>query len=643
MSLSSQFNELWQFVWPRAVPINGADQLLVAKVFNRADLLQTKSDGELRHLTDELREHRRVSSGSAGQVRIVDCFSLVVEAIRRTLSITLYDVQILAGLTLARRGVAEMQTGEGKTFAAVLPAVWHALEGQGVHVATPNIYLAERDFQLLSPAYEKLGLRVGLLPATHDASAKRTAYAADITYGTGYEFGFDYLRDQLAAINQSRATLGQAYRQRLAGVVYDESTSLLQRGRAHAIIDEIDSVLIDEACTPLVLSNLPTCSHPNAGVYLEARKCATQLAENRDFVLDAKHRIVSLTPSGTRAIYQALAALPDRCLERPWSEYVEQALAAQWLRQRDVDYVVDSGRIRLVDEFTGRIFADRSWRNGLHQAVEAKEGLTITTELSAEASISRQKYFRCYRTMAGLTGTAYGSQREFWNTFRLPVTVIPPRTPSRANAIPTRFFATLESKCRAVIESIASMHRTGRPILVGSRTIENSQLLAQRLTAAGIPFRLLNGRQDQDEATVIAQAGVPGAVTIATNMAGRGTDIKLGAKVAALGGLHMIGLERHESERVDRQLAGRVARQGAPGSFQFFVSSEDPLLVRHDPGLAQQMCLLADHDGEIRRDFSAELERLQTRIEREQYRQRCQLMAHDRWLDELRDKLATIG
>ncbi len=612
---------------------------MVTRIYEQADELRHVSNDDLRKHTDAIREYRKQkpTSGPA----LIPCFAGTIEAIRRTVGITLYDVQVLAGLVLARGAIAEMQTGEGKTLATALPVIWHALAGRGAHVATPNSYLAERDFALLKPAYELLGLRPGLLRSQDAPSAKRAAYAADLTYGTGYDFGFDYLRDQLAAIERLRPSLGEDHRSRLRGE--SNQPLQLQRGHAAAVIDEIDSVLIDEACTPLVLSNAAPRGNPGAAVYHEARQTAEKLVLDRDFTVDERRRLVRLTHGGVQAIHAQLSSAPPLRLERPWSVYVEQALVAQWLRRRDVDYVVQDGQIRLVDEYTGRIFADRSWRDGLQQAVEAREGLAITAEMSAAASISRQRYFRRYDSVVGLTGTAEGAQREFWNMYRLPVVVIPPRMPAQRTALPTRYFSTHGAKWDAVVESIATMHRHGRPILVGSRTIENSELLAARLASAGVSFRLLNGKQDEDEARVVARAGEAGAVTIATNMAGRGTDIKLAPGVAQLGGLHMIGVERHESERIDRQLVGRVARQGDPGSFQFFVSADDTLITRHDPDLAERMRTLAGPGGELVADLSLEIAALQRRVEREQYRQRSALLAHDGWLDEVRGRLVKGG
>jgi preprotein translocase subunit SecA len=326
--------------------------------------------------------------------------------------------------------------------------------------------------------------------------------------------------------------------------------------------------------------------------------------------------------------------MPQSPLKRPWSAYVEQALVARQLYQRNVDYLVRDGSVQMVDEFTGRIFPDRLWRDGLHQALEVKEGLAASAELSTAVRIARQRYFCLYQTLCGMTGTASDSQREFWRLYRFPVVVIPLQHPNRRLLLPTRFFVDATAKWRAVVADVKAIHAMGRPILIGSRTIENSQHLAERLGAEGIAYRLLNGMQDQDEATLISQAGQAQAVTIATNMAGRGTDIRLSAGVAELGGLHVIGVEQHESARIDRQLLGRAGRQGDPGSGQFFVSADDSLVRRFAPTLGRAMASMPRRDGEILTDLSREVAAAQQRAEKAAYQVRRRLLAHDRWIDQ---------
>lgn len=584
------------------------------------DLLRLR-DEELRDRARQLQIHQ-----------LEPAFALMIEAIRRTLGYELYDTQLLAGLAMARGSIAEMQTGEGKTLTASLPAFFFSLTRQGVHIATPNAYLAERDFRLLRPAFAFLGTTVGLLPERAAPPIKQAAYACDITYATGYELGFDYLRDRLTLASQQHAALGSRVRQLLAGERVDPA--LMQRGHAVAIIDEIDSVLIDEACTPLVLSEASKSLADDAPACQLARQIALDLTAGEDYQLNSQDRQIQFTERGWTRLHLPLANCPPGPLMRPWADYLRQALFAERLLARDIDYVVHEGRILLVDEFTGRIFADRSWQDGLHQAVEAKEGLVIRGQLRTLARITRQRFFRLYQKICGMTGTASSSRRELRRQYRLHVVPIPLQHPSRRLELPDRYFISVAAKERAIVSEIQSRHAVGQPVLVGSRTIENSLRLAKLLTTAGVPFNLLNGRQDADEAQVISQAGQRGAVTIATNMAGRGTDIRLGDGVADLGGLHLIGMERHESQRIDRQLIGRVARQGDPGSCQFFLSAEDPLLVRFAPRLRRRMSRLPQQDGEILADLSRPVRRAQQRAESLAIQQRRRLVAYDDWLVE---------
>jgi preprotein translocase subunit SecA len=642
MSLLTPFQIARQFALPKAIAPRAADEQTVSRIQLAGDDLRSSAVEDLRAQTEWLRAAMGAAPNSHEQF-IMPAFSLMAEAIRRTLGLELFDVQLLAGLALARGAVAEMQTGEGKTLAAALPAFLHGVRGRGVHMATPNSYLAERDWRQLAPAYELLGVSAGLLGEHVSPEAKRAAYACDITYGTGYEFGFDYLRDQLARLSRRRPQLGRQLRDLLSGQPTSDAP-LLQRGHALAIVDEIDSVLIDEACVPLVLSDtqhdVPERVPEAIAAYEAAQSLVGRLSETSDFRLDRQTRGATLTDAGLARVHAELAHFPPQLLARPWTAYVENALRANLLMRRDADYVVQNAQVLIVDEFTGRIFADRSWRDGLHQAVEAKEGLSIRAEMVSAARVSRQRYFRLYEQLCGMTGTATGSEREFWRSYRLPVVAVPLRATSRRMSLPTRYFGDFESKARAIVRDIATMHRSGRPVLVGSRTIENSQLLAARLQSEQVPFRLLNGQQDLAEAEVVARAGERAAVTIATNMAGRGTDIRLAPGVAELGGLHLIGVERHESTRIDRQLSGRVARQGEPGSSQFYVSAQDSLLIDHAPELVQLMLQAPANDGALRVDFSNELSRVQRRAESSSYRARRSMMAHDTWLDEVLTTLA---
>lgn len=615
---------------------------LVRGIRESASDVRQLSDRELRGQVDLLREALAVGRSADAAEILVSGFSLVNEAARRTIGITYYDVQLLAGLALARGAVAEMQTGEGKTFVAALPAVVRALTGRGVHVVTSNAYLAGRDFQLLAPAYECLGISVGLLRENAGHEEKRKAYGCEITYGTGYEFGFDYLRDQVALRQTETCRLGDKLLGQLRGRSADGSRTV-QRGLPFAIIDEVDHVLIDDASSPLVLSGSATTTAEDSQAHLVARHMIASLTERSDYELDAASRAVRLTAAGSRRIHADPDAIPLEVLLRPWSEYVEQALRAQTSYLRDVHYVVQDGRVRIVDESTGRIFSDRNWRQGLHQAIEAKENVAINSEKQPLARITRQRFFRLYECLCGMTGTATGSHREFWAFYRLPTVVIPLRKPCRRKVLPTRYFADPESKWSAISDELERVHRSGRPVLVGTRTIAASESLARRLDSKRLPYRILNGKQDADEAAVIARAGQAGSITIATNMAGRGTDVKLSAEVADGGGLHVMATERNESRRIDRQLVGRSARQGDPGSVQFFLSADDILIETHAPWLGRGMKRTADRNGEIMIDLGRNVRGIQHHAEREGFSRRRQLFHYDKHRDGVIEKSAPEG
>jgi preprotein translocase subunit SecA len=565
-------------------------------------------------------------------------FALVNESVRRHLGVECYDVQFLAAHALVRGAIAEMATGEGKTLVQALAAFVLALPGKGVHVMTSNAYLAERDFLQLAPVLEQLGLTVGLLRAQAPVPEKVQAYQGDITYGAGYEFGFDYLRDQAALRPLSQPRVGDALRQRLRAESAPE-TITLQRGQAVAIVDEADSVMIDEATTPLLLSSAPRGSVEAEPTYVHAAGVATTLLVERDFAVDHRQRSVRLTRRGLEEILSKETVPNDLKLDRPWPTYVEQALFARHFLCRDVDYVVDRDQIVLVDQATGRIFADRSLREGLHQAVEAKERVPITEARRTQARTSRQQLFRRYDMLCGMTGTAQDAKREFREIYGRKVVLIPTRKPCQRVSLPTRFFDSRQAKHAAVVTEVRERRATRQPVLVGTRTIEESIRLAKLFAESGLPLNLLNERQDMDEARIIAQAGEPSAITIATNIAGRGTDIRLGAGVERLGGLHVISTEPHACSRVDRQLIGRAARQGDPGSCQMFVSAEDDLIRVFGSRLARTMRRLADAQGEIHENLSRDVARLQRRVERMNFERRRQLLRRDAWLEDVLARL----
>ncbi len=567
-------------------------------------------------------------------------FALVREMSRRLLGLFPYDVQILGGLALARGAIAEMATGEGKTLVQLLPAFYFGLTGKGVHVATANGYLAERDHAFGQPVYEALGLTSALLPERVPPFRKRQAYLADVTYGTGSEFGFDYLRDQLALLRQPELQPGEKLWNDLLG---RKSQSILQaqRGLHVAIIDEADAILIDEAVTPLLISGRNNGENPDSGLYLAARDLLNELEEGVDFETDATKRQANLTEGGHDRIHQMNCEIDRNLLKRPWYRYVENALRAQFTLTKDRHYLVRDDSILIIDEFTGRVKEGSSWRDGLHQAVEAKEGLPINCESESQASISRQKFYRLYDRVCGMTGTGLESAGEFWQVYQLPVVPIPRNKPCRQQLQPPRVFAKSEHKLIAAVAEIRRLHQLGQPVLVGTRTIENSERLSGMLTRAEIPHQLLNANQDQSEAEVIAAAGQPHAVTISTNMAGRGTHIDLGEGVEELGGLHVMVIEIDESQRIDRQLLGRAARQGKPGSGQIFLSLEDHLISRFAPELAER--LLEQHDSadwELPGKLARQFERIQTIAEVQAYQNRLATMEQDRWNDETKLRVA---
>ncbi len=578
-----------------------------------------------------------------------EAFAITREAIRRTLGRRLYDVQILGGLAMARGEVAEMSTGEGKTLTVVPPAAFFALGGKGVHVATVNSYLAERDQEETAPTFELLGLTSALLPERCPPEQKRRAYLADITYGVGHEFGFDYLRDQTSLQSKPADRAGTAFFANITGA-RNPGPVLSQRPLHVALIDEADSIMIDEALTPLLLSASKGKADPAAALaYQFADLLASKLVEGEDFEIEQRARFIRLLPQLEERLLNHDAELdPARngvqlnALRRAWPSYLRNALFARHLFERDVHYMINDGKVVMVDESTGRAFPDRTWKDGLHQAIEAKEELENTDEGVSMASISRQRFYRLYNTLAGMSGTVMESAGELWQSYRLPVTRIPLNRPSRLKILPLRFFRTREGKVRAVIEEIATESARRRPVLVGTRTIRQSEEISDLLTARGIPHRLLNARQDKEEADIIRAAGEPGAVTIATNMAGRGAHINIPEESLRAGGLHVIGLEPHESIRVDRQLLGRSARQGQPGSGRFYASLEDELVIKYgdaDPVAAATLNTARNgSQEELPAAFSKAIRTLQRISEESLYRKRRLMLHQQEWQEQTRGR-----
>ena len=524
----------------------------VSRIGDLEPRMEALSDEELRARTDEFKA--RLADGETVDDILVDAFATVREAGRRVLGMRLFDVQMIGAMTLNLGRVAEMKTGEGKTFAAV-PAVYlNALTGRGVHVVTVNDYLASRDAEWMRPLYEFLGISVGVIASMMPEAQRREAYAADATYGTNSEFGFDYLRDNMAV--------------RLEDCV--------QRGHYFCIVDEVDSILIDEARTPLIISGVPEAA---TDTYYRFARIVPTLKSGVDYDVDEKHRAASPTESGVEKVEQALG-IENLYLDVNGNlvNHLIQALKAHALYRKDKEYIVRDGELLIVDEFTGRVLEGRRYSEGLHQALEAKEGLRIREENQTLATITLQNYFRMYEKLSGMTGTASTEANEFAKIYETDVTSIPTHRPMVRADENDFIFKTKDAKYRAVVDDIAEAHERGQPVLVGTISVEISEMLSGMLTRRGIPHEVLNAKNHAREAEIIARAGEQKAVTIATNMAGRGVDIKLGEGVAELGGLYIVGTERHESRRIDNQLRGRAGRQGDPGRSRFFLSAEDDLI-----------------------------------------------------------------
>ena len=514
--------------------------------------LKKLSDSSLANKTNEFKA--RLAKGETLDDILPEAFAVVREASRRVLGMRHFDVQLIGGIVLHRGNIAEMCTGEGKTLVATAPVYLNALEGKGVHVITVNDYLAKRDSEWMGQVYKFLGLSVGLIVHDLDFNQRKIAYNSDITYGTNNEFGFDYLRDNMVT------SLDQ----------------MVQRPLHYCLIDEVDSILIDEARTPLIISGPGQKSTDN---YYVMAKLVPKLKKDEDYTIDEKQKTVAPTEAGVAKMEKLLHVENLYDAENlELNHLFVQALRAQTMMQRDKDYVVKDGEVVIVDEFTGRLMYGRRYSDGLHQAIEAKEGLEVQRESQTLATITFQNYFRMYDKLAGMTGTAKTEEQEFIKIYGLPVIQIPTNKPILRKDLPDVVFKTKRGKYRAVVKEVERRHATGQPMLIGTTSIEQSEELSHMLDVAKIPHSVLNAKYHEKEAAIVALAGQKGAVTIATNMAGRGTDIQLGEGVAELGGLAIIGTERHESRRIDNQLRGRAGRQGDPGSSQFFLSLEDDLL-----------------------------------------------------------------
>jgi len=561
-------------------------------------------------------------------------FALVREVAERQIGEKPFAVQVAGGWALAQGAIVEMATGEGKTLTATMPATVAGWRGRGCHIITVNDYLAKRDAEWMGRIYRFCGLHVayieqGMLPAE-----RRQAYAADITYCTNKEVTADFLRDRLLLGRLHGA--GSALLSRIASGGRSPLGQLVQRGLAHAIVDEADSVLVDEAVTPLIISGqAPNTEQLEA--FRQAAQAAGALSSPGDYRINPQYREVELTAEGRSRLAETVGSLPGVWRgARRREELVNKALIARELYLKDKHYILSDGKVVIVDDFTGRIMPDRSWRDGLHQAIEAKEGVEITAPKDTYARISFQRFFRLYRRLSGMTGTAQEAAAEFWQIYGRPVVVIPTNRPCMRQVLPDIVLTHRELKWQRLLEEVRGIHAAGRPILIGTRSVRDSEALSGLLAAEHLDHQVLNAVRHREEAQIVAGAGQPGQITVATNMAGRGTDIKLGRGVAELGGLHVIAAERNESGRIDRQLFGRCARQGDPGTAQAIVCLEDEFVCRYTARAAAG--LRRRHAGTVGDLASsrtrAVFQRAQRRAERFALQQRKAVMRADHWLDE---------
>ena len=573
------------------------------------------SDARLRAKTDEFR--LRLTKGETLDDLLPEAFAVVREAAKRVMGLRHFDVQLMGGCILHRGKIAEMRTGEGKTLVATLPAYLNALEGKGVHVVTVNDYLARRDSEDMGRVYRFLGLSVGLITHEMDYPARKAAYAADITYGTNNEFGFDYLRDNMV-------------------ISLDQ---MVQRPLHYAIVDEVDSILIDEARTPLIISGPGAQS---TSLYQVMADVAAKLKEGEDYTVDEKQKTVAPTETGIAKTEKLLGVsnMYDGENGVDYSHQLMAALKAKALMHRDRDYVVKDGEVIIVDEFTGRLMFGRRYSEGLHQAIEAKEHVKVERESQTLATITFQNYFRMYDKLSGMTGTAKTEEQEFQKIYGLDVVVVPTNKPNIRIDYPDVIYKTRCAKYRAVANAIEELHKKGRPVLVGTTSIQQSEELSELLKKRGIEHNVLNAKFHEKEAEIVADAGQMGAVTIATNMAGRGTDIVLGDGVAELGGLHIIGTERHESRRIDNQLRGRCARQGDPGSTRFYLSLEDDLMrlfgSDNISGIMDKLGMEEDEPIE-HKIVTRSIESAQKKVEARNFEIRKQVLEYDDVMNQQRE------
>jgi preprotein translocase subunit SecA len=610
--------------------------LFVSRIRRKEEAASRLSGEEL--MQRGLRLRGRARGGESLDRLLPEAFGLVCVAASQLLKMRPFDVQLAAGVVLHHGGLAEVATGEGKTLIAAMPTYLNALQGKGVHVTTVNDYLARRDAEWMGPIYRALGLSVGVLQMNMGEQDRAAAYRCDITYGTASEFGFDFLRDRLK-ISGSKGQEAPFWSAWMAnGAAPPPADPKVQRTHHFALVDEADNIFIDEARTPLIIS-APTrpASPEECVVYVWANDLAKRMHRDQHFTLDEKKQKIELNEEGKGLVRWSNPPFgPHAHAMDKLHEHVERALHAHYRFRLDQHYMIEKQKIVIIDEFTGRRMPDRHWREGLHQAVEAKEGVPITFAADHAAQITFQSYFRLYKKLAGMTGTAAQNWWEVRRVYKIWVVPAPTNRPPQRVIWPDLVFPTEEAKFDAVADEIIRLRDVGRPILIGTRSVEKSEKLSQRLRAAGVEHQVLNAKQHEQEAKIVELAGLPSRVTIATNMAGRGTDIKLAPGVAEAGGLHVIGTERHEARRIDRQLIGRAARQGDPGSCQFFLSLEDELLEGLGPARQEELQKIGRSGGD--QDCQKYLPlfyRAQRRLEGRHYRQRVDLLIYEKQRQEI--------
>ena len=600
--LDSEYKELKRF------------DKLADEIISLEDSMANLKDEDFKNKTNEFKE--RLSKGETLDDILVQAFALAIEACYRGIGEKPFKVQIIGGLAIHYGNIAEMKTGEGKTLTTVLPAYVNSLTGKGVHVVTTNEYLSDRNANWMKPIYDLLGVSVGVNLRDMTSKEKQDVYNCDITYSTNNEIGFDYLRDNMVVNKEDR----------------------VQRPLNYCIIDEVDSILIDEARTPLIISGGKANSN---SLYIEANRAVKNLKEDEDYTVDLKTKSVSLTEEGSKKIEKILNIKNLYDIDNAGIvHHLNQALKANYAFAKDVDYVVSDGQVIIVDQFTGRLMQGRQYSDGLHQAIEAKEGVTINVETKTMATITFQNLFRMYNKLSGMTGTAKTEEEEFRNIYNMYVICIPTNKPVIREDLADLVYATEKGKYKAIINTVKEIHSKGQPILIGTISVESNEHLSGLLKKAGLPHEVLNAKNHEREAEIIAKAGEKGAITLATNMAGRGTDIKLGEGVKELGGLCVIGTERHESRRIDNQLRGRAGRQGDPGMSQFFVSFEDDLMRRFGTDRIKMMLqsLGIDDDMAIRsKTLTRSIETAQKRVEGNNYDIRKSLLDYDNVLNEQRE------